>query len=77
MMSPHCSATPAEQIERQVYEVVVRDLYRRHVISAGHAAEILGMDKRALVRWAGENDVPYVRTAPEDRQHELQAIRRP
>lgn len=39
-----------EQIERQALEMIVLELYRRHTISAGRAAEILGMEKLAFIR---------------------------
>ncbi len=66
-----------EQIERHVLEILVLDLYRRHVISGGRAAEILAVDKLAFIRWSGDNGIPYFRTTPEDWQHELEAIRMP
>ena len=63
-----------EQIERHVHEVVVLDLYRRHVISAGRAAEILGMGKLAFIRWSGSLGMPLFDTTPEDWANQLQAI---
>jgi hypothetical protein len=63
-----------EQIERHVYEVLVLDLYRRHVISAGRAAEILGMEKVAFIRWSGSLGIPHFDTTSEDWVNQLQAI---
>lgn len=63
-----------EQIERHVHEVLVLDLYRRHVISAGRAAEILGMEKFAFIRWSGSLGIPYFDTTREDWANQLQAI---
>ena len=63
-----------EQIERHVSEVLVLDLYRRHVISAGRGAEILGMERFAFIRWAGSLGIPYFDTTPEDWANQLQAI---
>ena len=65
------------EIERHVHEVLVLDLSRRHVISGGHAAGLLGIEKFAFIRWAGENGIPYFRTTPEDWQHELESIGMP
>lgn len=63
-----------EQIERHVHEVLILDLYRRHVISAGRAAKILGMGKVAFTRWSGSLGIPIFDTTPEDWANQLQAI---
>ena len=42
-----------EQIERTALEMIVLDLFRRHVISAGRAAEILKLDLLTFIRWSG------------------------
>lgn len=63
-----------EQIERHVHEVLVLDLYRRHVISAGRAAEILGMEKLTFIGWSGSQGIPIFDTTPEDWSNQLQAI---
>jgi hypothetical protein len=66
-----------EQIEPNVLEILVLDLYRRHRISGVRAAEFLAVDKLTFVHWAGENGSPYYRTTPEDWQHELESIGTP
>ncbi len=63
-----------EQIERAALEIIVLDLYRRHVISAGRAAEILGLDEFAFIRWSGSLGIPYFDTTPEDWEAQLRAI---
>lgn len=63
-----------EQIERTVLEILVLDLYRRHEISAGRAAEILNLDKWAFIRWSGSLGIPYLDTTPEDWANQLRAI---
>jgi predicted HTH domain antitoxin len=63
-----------EQIERHVYEVLVLDLYRRHVISAGRAAEILGMEKFAFIRWSGSRGIPFIDMTKEEWEEELRVL---
>ena len=65
-----------EQIERTALEIIVLDLYRRHVISGGRAAEILNLDLLTFVRWSGSLGIPYFDMTPEDWEQELRAIRK-
>jgi Uncharacterised protein family (UPF0175) len=65
-----------EQIERTALEIIVLDLYRRHVISSGRAAEILNLDLLTFIRWSGSLGIPYLDMTPEEWQQELQAIRK-
>ncbi len=64
----------AEQINRRALEMIVLQLYRRHDISGGRAAELLKLDKWAFIRWAGELGIPYFDTTPEDWERERRAI---
>lgn len=43
-------AAPDQLVERAVLELIVHELYRRHTISAGRAAELLGIDEFAFIR---------------------------
>ncbi len=61
-----------EQIERQALEMIVLELYRRHTISAGRGAEILGLDKLAFIRWSGSLGIPYFDQSPESLQQEVE-----
>ncbi len=63
-----------EHIERHVHEVLVLDLYRRHVISAGRAAEILEMEKLAFIRWSGSLGIPFIDMTKEEWEEELRVI---
>ena len=65
-----------EQIERQALEMIVLELYRRHTISAGRGAEILGLDKLAFIRWSGSLGIPYIDMPPEELDEELEHLRR-
>jgi len=65
-----------EQIERTALEIIVLDLYRRHVISGGRAAEILNLDLLTFIRWSGSLGIPYFDMTPEEWEQELRAIRK-
>jgi len=65
-----------EQIERTALEIIVLDLYRRHVISGGRAAEILNLDLLTFIHWSGSLGIPYFDMTPEDWEQELRAIRK-
>jgi hypothetical protein len=63
-----------EAIERSALEMIVLELYRRHDISAGRAAELLHLDLLTFARWAGSLGVPYFDMTSEQWKHELRAI---
>ncbi len=60
---------------RALQEAAVLDLYRDAVISAGRAADLLGMSKWDFVRWAGERGVPAVRMSEAEFEAEIAAAR--
>ena len=66
----------SEQIERAALEMIVLELYRRHEISAGRAAEILDLDKLSFIRWSGSLGIPYLDMTPEEWQQELGVLDR-
>jgi predicted HTH domain antitoxin len=63
-----------EEIERQALEINVLELYRRHTLSAGRAAKLLGKEKFAFIRWTGEMGIPYFDMTPEELQEELRVL---
>lgn len=63
-----------EPIERQALELMVLELYRRHTISAGRAAEILGKDKVSFIQWSGKLGIPYFDLSAEELQAELKTF---
>lgn len=66
-----------EDVERRVHEILVLSLYRQHEISAGRAAELLGMEIMAFARWSGALGIPYFDMTPEDWEQQLRAINSP
>jgi hypothetical protein len=71
---PELLGDSPEQIGRSALEIIVLDLYRRHVISGGRAAEILGLDLLTFIRWSGSLGVPYIDMTEEEWEQELRAI---
>jgi hypothetical protein len=63
-----------EEIERHALEMIILELYRRHTISAGRAAQLLDMEKFAFIRWSGELGIPYLDMTPEEWQEELRVL---
>jgi len=63
-----------EQIERSALEIIVLDLYRRHQISVGRAAALLGLDQLSFIRWSGSLGVPFFDMTAEEWQQELRVI---
>lgn len=66
-----------EQIERRALEIIVLDLYRRHELSVGCAAEFLGLDQLSFIRWSGAQGVPFFDMTAEEWAQELQVIDKP
>jgi hypothetical protein len=54
--------------------MIVLELYRRHDISAGRAAELLHLDLLTFARWSGSLGVPYFDTTSEQWEQEFRAI---
>lgn len=71
---PELLGNSPEQIGRSALEIIVLDLYRRHVISGGRGAEILGLDLLTFIRWSGSHGVPYIDMTEEEWEQELRAI---
>ena len=63
-----------EEIERHALEMIVLELYRRHTISAGRAAQLLGMQKFSFIRWTGELGIPYFDLSAEELREELRIL---
>ena len=63
-----------EQIAQHLLEAGVLDLYRRHVISRGRAAEILGLNFEEFLRLSNAAGVPCFHWTEDDIEQELQAI---
>jgi predicted HTH domain antitoxin len=52
--------TTPGRMEDKLKEYLVLELYRRHEISSGKAAELLGMERFEFVRYASRLGIPYL-----------------
>jgi predicted HTH domain antitoxin len=63
-----------EEIERHALEIIGLEIYRRHAISAGRAAQLLGMEKFAFIRWTSELGIPYFDLTADELREELRIL---
>ncbi|MCB0114558.1 MAG: UPF0175 family protein [Caldilineaceae bacterium] len=63
-----------EQIARHLLEAGVLDLLRRHVISRGRAAEILGLNFVEFLQLSNAAGIPYFDWDDDNIEQELRAI---
>lgn len=66
-----------EQVTQSLLEAGVVDLFRRHVISRGRAAEILGLDYVEFLRLSNAVGIPYFDWDEDNIEQELRAINLP
>lgn len=59
------------EVPGKVREALVMDLLRRHVISQGRAAELLGVNRWDLYDVMGRYQVPAIDLQPEELKREL------
>lgn len=63
-----------QPLERAARDLMVMELYRRHAISRGKAASLLGMPFLDFVRYAGSLGIPYFDMTLEEWDAELKRI---
>jgi hypothetical protein len=63
-----------EEIERQALEMIVLELYRRRIISAGRAADALGMEELVFIRWTGTLGLPFFDVSADELREELRIL---
>ena len=64
-----------EHAQRIVRERLVLDLLRRHAISSGRAAEVLGIDRLSMMRLQSADGIPVFDLDPEEFAAELDLLR--
>lgn len=57
-----------------VKELAVLELYRRHLISGGKAAELLGMERFEFIHYASHLGIPFFDLSPEEMTDELAQV---
>ena len=63
-------------VEQSTRELMVLELYRRHAISAGKAAALLGMERLDFIRYSGSLGIPFIDMTEDEWEAELQRIER-
>jgi predicted HTH domain antitoxin len=64
---------PAKQAAR---ELIVLELYRQGEVSSGRAAQLLGLEREAFIRYASNQGIPYFQLQGEEVQRELDALKK-
>lgn len=67
---------PEDQLPQAFTEAVVLELFREHRISAGKAAELLGLSYREFLDLLQTKNIPVVTTPPRDPQEVADLLRR-
>ena len=57
-----------------VKELAVLELYRRHLVSSGKAAELLGMERFEFIRYASRLGIAFFDLAPEEMAAEMALV---
>ena len=57
-----------------VKECVVLELYRRSLLSSGKAAELLGIERLAFIRYAGRLGIPSLRMTASESEEEMRQV---
>ncbi len=63
------------RVEDKLKEYLVLELYRRHEISSGRAAELLGMARIEFIRYASRLGIPYIDMDAQELKEEIAAAR--
>lgn len=58
-----------------IKELMVLELYRRHLISSGKAAELLDMERFEFVRYASRLGIPFFDMSAEEMTAELTQLK--
>lgn len=62
-------------LEDTLTEYLVLELYRRHEVSSGKAAELLAMGREEFIHYASRMGIPYLDMSDQDLQDELATVR--
>ena len=64
-----------QSLDSFVKELTVLELYRRHLISGGKAAEMLEMERFEFIRYASRLGIPFIDMSPEEMVDEAAHVR--
>ncbi len=61
-------------LDNFVKELAVLELYRRHLISGGKAAELLDMERFEFIRYASRLGISFMDMSPEEMEQEAALV---
>ena len=61
--------------EDTLKEYLVLELYRRHEVSSGKAAELLSMERSEFIRYASRTGIPYLDMDEQELEDEINLAR--
>ena len=61
--------------QEKLKEYLILELYRRHEISSGKAAEWLNLERSEFIRYAARLSIPYIDLDETELQEEVRAAR--
>jgi predicted HTH domain antitoxin len=67
---------PEAELEPQLRQRIVLELFRQNRISSGKAAELLGISKTAFIRLLARHKIPYFTDTPEELDAQVTAVKR-
>ena len=67
---------PEYQLPDQILEILALELFRQQRISAGKAAELLGISKLSFIELLARHQIPYFSESPDELTAEVEAVER-
>lgn len=64
-----------QPVESAAREMIVVELYRRHLISSGKAAELLAMDRFEFIHYASNLGIPFFDMNEDEFTDDLERLR--
>lgn len=64
-----------ETLPREVYKLIIFELFREGRISSGKGAELLGISRSAFLELLAERKIPFFNYSKEDFQEEYEAVK--
>lgn len=67
---------PESQLPQQILEILALDLFRQQRISAGKAAELLGISKISFIELLAQHKISYFNETPDELTAEVEVVER-
>jgi predicted HTH domain antitoxin len=67
---------PESQLPQQILEILALDLFRQQRISAGKAAELLGISKISFIELLARHKICYFNETPDELTAEVEVVER-